>query len=156
MSKNKFVTQYFCICDQSYSQKRQLRKHISLCEYAQNPAKKCSSQYAISKCELIYVNDNQNTSKVQLTERLKCGCEKSFLSKGGYYRHIKKCQLRPEQQAVTGKTKCNEPGCLMTFKYIRDFRQHLSEKHQIQFDVENKKFDTYSGKLYGYYQFYFY
>ncbi|CAI6367795.1 unnamed protein product [Macrosiphum euphorbiae] len=147
MSKNKFVAQYFCVCDQFYSQKRQLRKHIRLCNYAQNPGGKCFLQYPVSKCELIYINGNQNPSNVRSTERFKCGCEKSFMSKGGYYRHIKKCQLRPKQQVVTGKTKCNEPGCLLTFKYIRDFRQHLNEKHQIQFDVEDKKFDTYSDFL---------
>jgi len=119
-------------------------KYANISNFAEMP----KTQYpAVTKCELIYVNGNQNTSNVQSTERYKCGCEKSFLSKGGYYRHIKKCQLRPKQQVVTGKTKCNEPGCLLTFKYIRDFRQHLNEKHQIQFDVEDKKFDTYSGKL---------
>ena len=148
MSKNNFTTHYFCVCDKSYSQKFQIRKHVNLCKHAQNPAKKDLLQLAVSKCELYPVNDNLSPSKAQSTERYKCGCEKRFLSKGGYYRHIKKCKLRPEQQVVTGKTKCNEPGCLLTFKYIRDFRQHLNEKHQIQFDVENKKFETYSGKLY--------
>ncbi|XP_025203003.1 uncharacterized protein LOC112600070 [Melanaphis sacchari] len=147
MSKNKFATHYFCVCNQSYSQKRQVRKHVSLCKYAQNPTKKDLLQLAISKCEIYSINDNLNVNKIQLTERFKCGCEKRFLSKGGYYRHIKKCKLRPEQQIVTGKTKCNEPGCLLTFKYIRDFRQHLNEKHQIQFEVEEKKFNSYADFL---------
>lgn len=146
MSTNKFATNYFCVCDQSYSQKRQLIKHIRLCTHAQNTAKKDLLQLAISKCQLYSAKDNQSSSKDQSNERFKCGCEKRFQSKGGYYRHIKKCNLRPEQLVVTGKTKCNEPGCLLTFKYIRDFRQHLTEKHQIQFDVEDKKFDKYSGK----------
>jgi len=153
MSKDKFDINYSCVCDHSYSQKRQVRRHVNLCEYAQNPTKK---NLQISKCEIYSVKDNLNANKVQSTERFKCGCEKRFLSKGGYYRHIKTCILRPEQQVVTGKTKCNEPGCLLTFKYIRDFRQHLNEKHQIKFDVEDKQFDNYAGKLYGIFQFYFF
>jgi len=44
----------------------------------------------------------------------------------------------------------------MTFKYIRDFRQHLNEKHQIQFDVEDKIFNKYAGKLYEIFQLYFF
>ncbi|XP_026810264.1 uncharacterized protein LOC113551897 [Rhopalosiphum maidis] len=144
MSKDKFDINYSCVCDHSYSQKRQVRRHVNLCEYAQNPTKK---NLQISKCEIYSVKDNLNANKVQSTERFKCGCEKRFLSKGGYYRHIKTCKLRPAQQVVTGKTKCNEPGCLLTFKYIRDFRQHLNEKHQIKFDVEDKRFDNYADFL---------
>lgn len=148
MSKRKYNNSlYLCVCAKSYSQKRQVRKHISLCEYAQNPAKNDLLEFAISNCELIYVNDTENIGRVPSVDRFYCGCEKHFLSKGGYYRHIKKCHLRPEPQAVPGKTKCNEPGCLMTFKYIKDLRQHLNEKHQIQFDVEEKKFNTYSDFL---------
>jgi len=147
MSKNKFVSHYFCVCDKSYSQKHQLRKHVSLCEYAQNTVKKKILQLAVSKCDFSSVKDLQNDSKIQSNERFKCGCEKHFLSKGGYYRHIKKCKQRPEKRIVTGKTKCNEPGCVLTFKYIRDFRQHLNEKHQVQFYVEDKKFDKYSGNI---------
>jgi len=154
MSKNKLSTHYSCVCNKSYSQKRQIRQHVSLCKYAQNPIKKDLSQLANSKCKIYSVNDKLSAIKVQSTERFKCGCEKRFESKGGYYRHIKKCKLRPEQQVVTGNTKCNEPGCLMTFKYIRDFRQHLNEKHQIQFDVEDKMFNKYAGKLYRIFQLY--
>ncbi|KAE9536479.1 hypothetical protein AGLY_007268 [Aphis glycines] len=147
MSKNKLSTHYSCVCNKSYSQKRQIRQHISLCKYAQNPIKKDLLQLATSKCKIYSVNDKLSANKDQSTERYKCGCEKRFESKGGYYRHIKKCKLRPEQQVVTGNTKCNEPGCLMTFKYIRDFRQHLNEKHQIQFDVEDKMFNKYADFL---------
>jgi len=147
---------YFCICGQSYVNKHQLRKHINVCKHAQNqsnqcvvyPTNKALLQLGISRCQNQSVNNKQNLFKDQLIERFKCGCEKRFQSKGGYYRHIKKCKLRPEQQIVTGKTKCNEPGCLLTFKYIRDFRQHLNEQHKIQFDVEDKKFNKYSGKLF--------
>jgi len=102
---------------------------------------------ATSKWKTYSVNYKLKAKKVQSTKRFKCGCEKCFESESGYYKHIKKCELRPERQVVTGNTKCNEPGCLMTFKYIRDFRHHLNKKHQIQFDVEDKTFDTYAGKL---------
>ncbi|XP_025410571.1 uncharacterized protein LOC112683653 isoform X1 [Sipha flava] len=152
MSKNEFATQYVCVCNQTYSTKSELRKHVGFCKHAQNqanqyitcPTKKDVLKLAISECEIQSINGDQTISKDQKIERFKCGCEKRFMSKGGYYRHIKKCNLRPEQQIVTGKTKCNEPGCLLTFKYIRDFRQHLNEKHCMQFDVEDKKFNRYS------------
>lgn len=147
MSKKKLSTHYSCVCNKSYSQKRQIRQHVSLCKFAQNPIKKDLLQLATSKCKIYSVNDKLSANKLQSTKRFKCGCEKRFKSKGGYYRHIKKCKLRPEQQVVTGNTKCNEPGCLMTFKYIRDFRQHLNEKHQIQFDVEDKIFNKYADFL---------
>jgi len=147
MSKNKFSTHYSCVCNKSYSQKRQLRQHVGLCKYAQNLTKKNMLQLTTSKLKINSVNDKLSANKVQSTEQFKCGCEKRFESKSCYYRHIKNCKLRPEQQFITGNTKCNEPGCLMTFKYIRDFRQHLNEKHQIQFDVEDKTFNTYAGKL---------
>lgn len=155
MSMDKYSTLYFCVCDQAFNKKSQIRKHVMFCKYAQNldsqsiicPAKKDLLQLAISNSEIQSVNDDQNSGKDQPIERFKCGCEKRFRSKGGYYRHIKKCKFRPEQQIVTGKTKCNEPGCILTFKYIRDFRQHLNEKHKIQFDVEDKVFKRYSGKL---------
>jgi len=146
----KFTTHYFCVCDKSFAAKQQLRKHINVCKHAQNQnnerviysTKKNLLQLAISKCEIESENNNQ------LIERFKCGCEKCFQSKGGYYRHIKKCKLRPKQQIVSGKTKCNESGCLLTFKYIRDLRQHLNEQHKMQFNVEDKKFNRYSGKLF--------
>lgn len=154
MSKNDIAVHYVCVCNQSYGTKSEIRKHVSFCKYAQNqadqciicPAKKDVLKLAISECEISSLSDDQTIGKDQKIERFKCGCGKRFMSKGGYYRHIKKCKLRPEQQIVTGKTKCNEPGCLLTFKYIRDFRQHLNEKHCIQFDVEDKKFYRYSGK----------
>lgn len=152
MSKKEISRHYFCVCDQSYVSKHQLRKHVSVCKYAQNrckmyPMKKDLLQLAISKCEIQSVNNTRSAIKDQSIERFKCGCEKRFQSKGGYYRHIKKCKLRPEQKIVSGKTKCNEPGCLLTFKYIRDFRQHLNEQHKIQFDVEDKHFNRYSDFL---------
>lgn len=155
MSKEKNSIHYICVCDQVFNKKFQIRKHVRFCKCAQNlsnhniiyPANKDLLQLEISKSEIHSVNDDQNLGKDQSTERFKCGCEKRFRSKGGYYRHIKTCKLRPEQQIVTGKTKCNEPGCILTFKYIRDFRQHLNEKHKIQFDVEDKMFKRYSGKL---------
>ncbi|XP_050061416.1 uncharacterized protein LOC126551591 [Aphis gossypii] len=100
-----------------------------------------------SKLKINSVNDKLSSNKFQSTEQFKCGCEKRFESKSCYNRHIKNCKLRPKQQFITGNTKCNEPGCLMTFKYIRDFLQHLNEKHQIQFDVEDKTFDTYADFL---------
>lgn len=155
MSKEKNSSHYICVCDQVFNKKSQIRKHVRFCKCIQNmgnqniiyPAKKGLLQLGISKSEIQSVNDYQNSGKDQSTERFKCGCEKRFRSKGGYYRHIKTCKLRPQQQIVTGKTKCNEPGCILTFKYIRDFRQHLNEKHKIQFDVEDKMFKRYSGKL---------
>ncbi|VVC36370.1 Zinc finger C2H2-type,Zinc finger, SWIM-type [Cinara cedri] len=151
MSKNEHFT-YFCVCGQAYKNKSLVRKHVSVCKYVQNqynldvnyPVKEDLLQLSNIKCETQSVNHNQSTYKDQKIERFKCGCEKRFKSKGGYYRHIKKCKLRPEHQVVTGKTKCNEPECLLTFKYIRDFRQHLTEKHEIQFDVEDKKFNKYT------------
>lgn len=160
MSMNEFDTQYFCVCNQSYNKKFQLRKHVSICKYVQYhdtqsvdyPTNNNLVQLSMPKCEIQSVNTKQRIYKDQLVEKFKCGCEKRFQSKGGYYRHIKKCKLRPEQQIVTGKTKCNEPGCLLTFKYIRDFRQHLNEKHEIQFDVEDKMFNRYSGKFYQIYE----
>lgn len=160
MSKNEFNTCYLCVCDQAYNNKCQLRKHISICKYAQYHDTQCvnypmkidSAQLSISKNEIQSVNTKQKIYKDQLSEQFKCGCEKRFQSKGGYYRHIKKCELRPEQQIVTGKTKCNEPGCLLTFKYIRDLRQHLNENHKINFDVEDKIFNRYSGKLFRIYE----
>ncbi|KAE9543633.1 hypothetical protein AGLY_002433 [Aphis glycines] len=147
MSKNKFSTHYSCVCNKSYSQKRQIRQHVSLCKYAQNPTKKDMLQLATSKCKIYSINDELSANKVQSAKRFKCGCEKRFKSKGGYYKHIKQCKLCPEQQVVTGNTKCNEPGCSMTFKYIRDFRKHLNEKHQLQFDVEDRTFDKYTDFL---------
>lgn len=155
MSVKEFVPRYFCICEQAYEKKSQIRKHVSICKHVRsmgnqcifNTAKKDLLQLAISKSEIQPVNCEQSIIKDQTVVHFKCGCEKHFRSKGGYYRHIKKCKLRPEQQIVTGKTKCKEPGCLLTFKYIRDFRQHLTEKHKIKFDVDNKQFNRYSGKL---------
>lgn len=146
---------YFCVCNQAYIKKSQLRKHVSVCESVKiqnnswvRPFEKDLSQLEISKCNNKSVNIIQNNPYNDFpTEKFKCGCKKFFKSKGGYYRHIKKCQLRPQQQVATGKTKCSEPGCLLTFKYIRDFRQHLSEKHNIRFDVEDKNFNRYSGML---------
>jgi len=154
MSNDEFTLHYLCVCNKSYNKKSLLRKHVSVCKYAQNhdneyvikPAKKDLLQLAISQCKIQSVNNKQIICKDQSIDRYKCGCEKCFKSKGGYYRHIKKCKLRPEHQVVTGKTKCNEPGCLLTFKYIRDLRQHLNEKHKVKFDVENKIFNKYSGK----------
>lgn len=155
MSEDKNSIHYSCVCDQVFNKKSQIRKHVRFCKCAQNPsnqkiiypAKTDLLQLAISKSEIQSVKDYQNLGKDRPTERFKCGCEKRYRSKGGYYRHIKTCKLRPEQQIVTGKTKCNEPGCILTFKYIRDFRQHLNEKHKIQFDVEDKTFKRYSGKF---------
>lgn len=147
---------YFCVCNQAYSKKYQLRKHVSVCKSVEiqskswvvRPIKKDLMQLDISECENQTVNIIQNNACKDLsTEKFKCGCKKNFQSKGGYYRHIKKCKLRPQQQVATGKTKCNEPGCLLTFKYIRDFRQHLNEKHNLQFDVEDTNFNRYSGTL---------
>lgn len=154
MSDNKVVMLYNCICLQAFRKKTQLRQHVSVCNYAQNQGNQCANrpgekdllQVVVSKCEMECINDDLSTCNEQAIERFKCGCEKRFKSKGGYYRHIKKCKFRPEHQVVSGKTKCNEPGCLLTFKYIRDFRQHLNEKHEIKFDVEDKKFVGYSGK----------
>lgn len=154
MSKKEFSRNYFCVCDQLYVNKHHLRKHVSVCKYAQNwsnrcaiyPMKKNLLQLAISKCEIQSVNNNRSAINDQSIERFKCGCEKRFQSKGGYYRHIKKCKLRPEHKVVSGKTKCNEPGCLLTFKYIKDFRQHLKEQHKIQFNMEDKNFNRYSGQ----------
>lgn len=154
MSKNAFVGHYYCICGEAYSKKSQLRNHIKVCKYDQYqnnqcvpcPIKKKMLKLAISKCEIQSKNYYQSNYKDKIIKRFKCGCEKVFQSKGGYYRHVKKCKLRPKQQVATGKTKCNEPGCLLTFKYIRDLRQHLSEVHNIQFDVEEKIFNRYSGK----------
>lgn len=147
---------HYCVCGQACKNKYYIRKHVIVCKYAQNQGnngvtysrKKDLLQLSISKCKIESINDNQIMYKEKDIERFKCGCGKLFKSKGGYYRHIKKCKLRPEQQVVTGKTKCNELGCLLTFKYIRDFRQHLTEKHKIQFNVEDKKFKRYDGKLY--------
>lgn len=155
MSKKEFATNYFCVCNQAYKKKSQVRKHVSVCKYVQNQSsqyaifssKKDLLQLAISNCEIQSVSNNQSKYTNYSIDRFKCGCQKHFKSKGGYYRHIKKCKLRPEQQIVTGKTKCNEPGCFLTFKYIRDLRLHLIEKHQIQFNVEEKTFNRYSGKL---------
>lgn len=155
MSEKEFGTHYFCVCEQEFTKKSFIRKHVDTCNYAQNKGNQClinfgkkdMLQLAISNCEIQPLVDNQKVQEIQLNERFKCGCGKSFQSKGGYYRHIKKCKLRPEQQVVSGKTKCNEPGCLLTFKYIRDFRQHLKDAHKMKFDVEDKQFNRYSGKL---------
>lgn len=154
MSENKLVGHYFCICNEAFNKKSQIRKHVKVCEHVQRkcvqcvicPVKKKYLQLSISSSDTQPVNGHQDRYKNQAIERFKCGCEKHFKSKGGYYRHIKKCKLRPEQQIVAGKTKCNEPGCLLTFKYIRDLRQHLNEKHKIQFNVEDRKFNRYPGK----------
>lgn len=152
MSKYELNSCYLCVCDQAYDNKCQLRQHISICKYAQYHETQCVNndlvQLSTIKSEIQSINTRQIIYKDQLNERFKCGCEKRFQSKGGYYKHIKKCKLRPEQQVVTGKTKCNESGCLLTFKYIRDLRQHLNEKHKIKFDVEEKIFNRYSGKLF--------
>lgn len=166
MSKTEFPTNFLCICDQHYKQKSQLRKHVNVCKYVQNQGNRCSViptkkdllQLAIANCDILSVNNDDESPREEhdrLDDRFRCGCHKHFKSKGGYYRHIKKCKLRPEQQVVTGKTKCNEPGCLLTFKYIRDLRQHLNETHKIQFAVEDKMFNRYSGKLHKKYHFYF-
>lgn len=159
MTRNEFALSkfYLCVCNQSFNNKSLVRKHVNVCNFAQNQSGQCAVkrnilEMAISKSEMQSVKNDLSTCNDQLLNRFKCGCEKHFKSKGGYYRHIKKCKLRPKKQIVAGRTKCNEPGCLFTFKYIRDLRQHLNEIHKIKFDVDHTIFNTYSGKFSSIYQ----